>query len=101
MVKIDGPRSAKIFESMVTETIGIWDQTMCRVTCPVCGAPQATVKPPYYKPVSERSTPWEGSGNLSAIPVWGECGARWEICVGEHNGACLVFTRILESCEER
>jgi hypothetical protein len=68
--------------------------------CPVCGFDynhigavyQMTAKDDYY------SAGWAGRGPLAAIRLSGECGSKWELCLGEHKGHVSSFTRIVESC---
>jgi len=37
---------------------------------------------------------WEGRGDLLVVPLEGECGHLWEICLGFHKGETFVFVRV-------
>lgn len=42
---------------------------------------------------------WGGRGDLAVIPMWGECGSQWEVCIGFHKGQSRIFVRVSESCK--
>lgn len=41
---------------------------------------------------------WPGRGDLTVIELAGECGSRWELCLGFHKGQTAVFVRVVRSC---
>lgn len=78
------------------------------VICPVCGddyihfgetkvfeRDDKVVLGDYWYDVG-----WEGRGDLLVIPMWGECGSRWEICFGHYKGNTATFIRLVEPCEQ-
>lgn len=69
------------------------------VKCPTCIYTNNRV-------VSTRTVPghddykagWPGRGDLTVIELAGECGSRWELCLGFHKGQTGVFVRVIEAC---
>jgi hypothetical protein len=37
---------------------------------------------------------WGGRGDLTVVPIWGECEHRWELCFGFHKGQTFCFVRV-------
>ena len=67
------------------------------IVCPICGGVYNHVKAPINVPGKDdyqaRSLGFGGRGDLLVIPFWGECGHRWELCIGEHKGFSFLFAR--------
>ena len=38
---------------------------------------------------------WEGRGHCIVIPIEGECGHVWNICIGFHKGQNFMFVDIV------
>lgn len=69
--------------------------------CPVCGSEYNHIEPPYLKDGGDNyEAKWHGRGDLVVVPLWGECGSKWELCVGFHKGNSSVFVRLNKSCKE-
>lgn len=67
--------------------------------CPVCKSTYNHVNPPYMVRGNDSyESGGHGRGDLSVIPLNGECGSQWEICAGFHKGQTQVFARLLKSC---
>ena len=68
--------------------------------CPVCGGNYNHFKPPYLKDGGDNyEAKWGGRGDLAVIPMWGECGSQWEVCIGFHKGQNPIFVRVSSSCK--
>ena len=72
-----------------------------RLRCPICsdtyqhaGAYQRVPGHDSYE------AGWGGRGDLVIVPVWGECGHRWELCFGSHKGETFAFVRRPRSARE-
>ena len=59
-----------------------------RLACPACGST-------YQHDAHESQTVegWGGRGDLLVVPMEGECGHRWEMCFGSHEGETFAFVR--------
>ena len=58
-----------------------------RLACPACGSTYQYTREPQS--VSGRG----GRGDLLVVPMEGECGHRWEMCFGSHEGETFAFVR--------
>ncbi|MGE9269287.1 MAG: hypothetical protein ACQKBU_00685 [Verrucomicrobiales bacterium] len=68
--------------------------------CPVCKSTYNHVDPPYMVRGNDNyESGAHGRGDLSVIPLKGECGSHWEICAGFHKGQTQIFARLIKSCE--
>jgi hypothetical protein len=71
------------------------------VVCPECGDDFVHFEQPHViKSGNKQGVAWEGKGDLLVVPLWGECGAIFEICFGFHKGNTFSFVNILKSCTE-
>ncbi|RCW63977.1 hypothetical protein DET61_11618 [Marinobacter nauticus] len=69
--------------------------------CPTCGGEFNHPEPPYLKDGNDAyEANWGGRGDLIVVPMWGECGSRWQLCVGFHKGNAPVFARVIKSCSD-
>jgi hypothetical protein len=66
-----------------------------RVLCPVCGHKNNHLgsKPQTIDGKDNYEAGWGGRGDLAVIPIDGECGHVWEMCLGFHKGDVVVFVR--------
>lgn len=98
-IKSDSMRNQDILPLIEKESAG-WNFGARNLLCPVCGDSYNHVEPPYLKDAGDNyDANWGGRGDLAIIPIWGECGSRWEVCVGFHKGESSIFVRINNSCE--
>lgn len=76
------------------------DGVTCDIRCPVCGCEyQHCLTPQVVDGQDNYKADWGGRGDLTVIPVWGECGSKWEICFGFHKGITSTFVRLIKSCK--
>lgn len=69
--------------------------------CPTCGSEYNHPEPPYLKDGNDSyDANWHGRGDLVVIPFSGECGSRWQLCVGFHKGNAPIFVRVIETCSK-
>lgn len=71
------------------------DGTPTALRCPTCqfgyqrwGAPQVIKGNDHYE------AGWVGQGDLLIVPMKGECGHNWELCIGFHKGISGIFVRV-------
>lgn len=64
--------------------------------CPVCQCPNSHVQAPYMY-IDDK---WHGNGVLAVTPLEGECGSKWQVCIGSHKGDAPIFVRVVESCHK-
>ena len=70
--------------------------------CPCCGSEFNHTRPPYIKDGSDNyEAKWHGRGDLNIMPMWGECGSEWELCVGFHKGNSPIFVRVNKDCRSK
>lgn len=70
-----------------------------QLKCPICADLYQHTENPYTLGSDDfAGTVWEGRGDVLAIPVWGECGVKWLLCLGFHKGFTAIFVRVLLSC---
>jgi hypothetical protein len=74
---------------------GYIDSTHGRhLLCPVCGFEYQHWAEPFIKPGNDNyEASWGGRGDLLVIPMRGECGHEWDICIGTHKGYSELFVR--------
>lgn len=88
-----------IFTTISQDDAG-WGDGARNLTCPVCGQSYNHIEPPYLIDGADNyQADWGGRGDLAVIPVWGECGSKWEVCIGFHKGESAIFARLKESCD--
>ena|SRR5690349_7636910 len=64
------------------------------LACPVCGDTYHHWRTPHEVPGNDNyEAGWPGRGNLLVIPIDGECGHYWELCLGSHKGDVAIFAR--------
>lgn len=69
------------------------------IVCPVCGFDYNHLRPPQslsgWESSENVSAPpaycWSGRGDGLVVPIEGECGHRWAICLGFHKGQSFMF----------
>lgn len=61
--------------------------------CPVCQTNYQHVGRPTTISGEDYAVPWGGRGDLVVVPLQGECGHKWEICLGFHKGNTAIFAR--------
>lgn len=78
-----------------------WGDGKRNLLCPVCeGTYNHIEKPSYQDGRDDYAAHWDGRGDLIIIPLWGECGSKWELCVGFHKGESSVFARVISACSK-
>lgn len=70
------------------------------LVCPVCAGIYNHHEAPVKSESQDDYKAWTGRGDLLVIPLWGECGSQWEICLGFHKGETSAFVRVRRSCTE-
>ncbi|MCD6293340.1 MAG: GIY-YIG nuclease family protein [Deltaproteobacteria bacterium] len=71
------------------------------IKCPECGSEYQHFGAPVIKTGNDNyEAGWPGRGDLLVIPISGECGSKWEICLGFHKGQTGAFINLLDSCKE-
>lgn len=79
-----------------------WNDGAKNLLCPVCGFNYNHIEPPYLTDGNDDyAAGWGGRGDLAVVPMWGECGSKWEVCIGFHKGQSPIFVRVIESCEDK
>jgi hypothetical protein len=64
------------------------------IQCPICGEDYHHPGTPLEEDSQDAyKAGWSGRGSLTAIPMEGECGHTWDLCVGFHKGNCYLFAR--------
>lgn len=100
MAKEERPK-IDIFNVISKDDAG-WGDGAKNTLCPVCGLQYNHIEPPYLKDGDDNYLAnWGGKGDLAVVPLWGECGSKWEICIGFHKGESSIFARLIESCKEK
>lgn len=90
----------EVLRSLFTDQVPLWDQTMRKISCPVCGLSVASIGVPYVVPGQNSLTGRLAREDTTVVPVVGVCGCEWEVCLAVKQEECLLFTRILNPCEE-
>ena len=100
-MKKDPLPHGNILEAIDHEDPG-WGDESRLLKCPVCAFDYTHVEPPYLKDGGDNyEAGWNGRGDLAVVPVWSECGSKWQVCIGFHKGQSAIFTRVIESCKEK
>jgi very-short-patch-repair endonuclease len=64
------------------------------LVCPICGFNYQHFREPRVIPgLDAYKAPWDGRGDLIIVPMQGECGHSWELCIGFHKGNSHIFGR--------
>ena len=76
--------------------IGVGPQWSARLRCPICADTYQHVTSSWQHIAGRDNyeAGWGGRGDLVILPLWGECGHRWELCLGAHKGETFVFIRV-------
>ena len=76
--------------------IGVEPQYAVQFRCPICADTYQHVTSSWqHIPGRDNyEAGWGGRGDLVMLPLWGECGHRWELCLGTHKGETFVFIRV-------
>lgn len=99
-MKTDPRPALDVLESISDIDAAGWGDAKRLLTCPVCGFDYTHVDPPYLKDGDDNyQAGWGGRGDLVVVPLWSECGSKWELCLGFHKGQTAVFTRLVETCK--
>ncbi|HKP51605.1 MAG TPA: hypothetical protein VJ183_03030 [Chloroflexia bacterium] len=83
----------------VLEVESSWgDSSLLDLHCPVCGHEyNHPLDPIRIDGEDSYKAGWPGRGDLLLIPVEGECGHLWELCIGFHKGQTAIFVRVSAS----
>lgn len=77
-----------------------WDELQT-IKCPTCVyTNNQVVNTRTISGNDNNEAGWPGRGDLTVIKLAGECGSRWELCLGFHKGQTAVFVRVVQSCSE-
>ena len=70
-----------------------------RLLCPICEFEYNHMYDAYIISGNDNyGAGWKGRGDLMVLPIKGECGSSWELCVGFHKGNLIIFTRLIYNC---
>jgi len=65
------------------------------IVCPVCGDEYQYPGHPYVVPGNDAyEAGWDGRGDLTVLPFWGECHHCWSLCFGFHKGITYTFVAV-------
>jgi hypothetical protein len=59
--------------------------------CPVCDCNYTHDAGISINIRSDTYGAWDGRGDCMIIPIYGECGHKWEVCFGFHKGQTFMF----------
>lgn len=77
-----------------------WNEDVRKLLCPACSGSYNHMESPFLKDGGDNyDAKWGGRGDLTVLPMWGECGSKWEICIGFHKGESVIFTRVSQPCK--
>lgn len=65
------------------------------IRCPVCKFDYSHISQ-IEENKSDHYKAWAGRGDCIVIPFEGECGHRWNICIGYHKGQNYAFVDIVQ-----
>jgi hypothetical protein len=66
-----------------------------RLRCPVCSDTYQHVETWQRIPgQDDYQAGWGGRGDLTVLPIWGECEHHWEVCFGFYKGETFCFVRV-------
>jgi len=101
-MNIEAENKKSIFTALSSSESTWNDENFQDIQCPECGFHcQHCETPKVIEGHDNYDAGWGGRGDLIVIPVWGECGSKWEICFGFHKGITSTFVRIVESCKDK
>ena len=90
-----------ILKSIETEEAG-WGDDKRWLKCPICDFNYSHIEAPRLLDGGDNYlAEWGGRGDLALVPMWSECGSKWEVCIGFHKGQSAIFTRVIESCKDK
>jgi hypothetical protein len=73
------------------------DAPITNIQCPLCkDLYQHLHKPQMIDGNDNYEAGWPGRGDLVVVPIDGECGHNWELCIGFHKGFAGIFARLPE-----
>ena len=89
-------------KKIITGDYSYWNDGLTEsVKCPECGFEYQHFEDPYIKNSNDNyEAGWGGRGDLLVVPMWGECGSKWEICLGFHKGQTGAFINLIKSCKD-
>lgn len=77
-----------------------WGDGARNLLCPICGHTYNHMEAPVVTGTQgDYAGDWHGRGALTVIPMWSECGSKWELCMGFHKGETCIFARVKEPCK--
>lgn len=89
-----------IIRSLISSELDTFgDPAILDLKCPICESNYQHMSEPAYVASDSYDAGWIGRGSLITIPMWGECGSKWEICLGFHKGNTAIFIKALDSCQ--
>lgn len=92
VIDVDNTRKRKDDHKMSDSLIKDeeWDSNADLIVCPKCGFDYSHIGDIKIHN-SDNYNAWAGRGECIIIPVSGECGHEWEICIGYHKGKNHIF----------
>ena len=95
-------KEIKAISKIISSDPSYWgDGVTTNVVCPECGYEYVHFESPVLEDSEDNyKASWDGRGDLLVIPMWAECGAKWETCYGFHKGYTGAFIRLTESCKK-
>lgn len=94
----------KVFDILllVSKNDAGWGDGKRHLLCPVCkGTYNHIEAPEMQNGRDDYAANWEGRGDLIVVPLWGECGSKWELCLGFHKGETSIFARVISACRDK
>lgn len=78
-----------------------WSDGKRNLLCPVCrGTYNRIEAPEMQNGRDDYAANWDGRGDLIIVPLSGECGSKWELCLGFHKGETAIFARVIAACRD-
>lgn len=93
MENIDRKKEICSIHSILSDESIFGDEKII-LKCPACGFENSHFENPETIDGKDGyAANWGGRGDLIVIPMWSECGHKWEICIGFHKGYSGIFVR--------
>lgn len=74
-----------------TEQDSWGDILLSKINCPVCGYDFNHIAETEIRHGKDSYQAWQGRGDLVKIFIEGECGHKWNLCLGSHKGQIFIF----------
>lgn len=98
---MDRKKVFDVLQSIDKDDAG-WGDQKHNLLCPICrNNYQHMERPESQNSRDSYGANWEGRGDLIIVPMSGECGSKWELCLGFHKGDTVIFSRVIEACRDK